>query len=454
MKLFKYLTLIISNLMLFFFIPDKVRADSHKLKPAVEITDIQIVGNPIAGNHVNLRVEFLGNIAGKADVTFKFPKYIVPTDRGLGEIARTRVINLKKGKAGNLVYPLFVEKVGASILELTITLRETPKGYNTQITRYLKIKSDSSSFRVTDDITPGTAVPDTILPTYGSGQQTPNRTGKLAVNQQYNVAISGKVQYQYSSFPASYRGAYGLDVVLWFRNSNSLGNWYHPVYSPTSIQNTHFDTVDEEGNYYFNFSFNGDLSEYDEVIVLVSRGNKAAYMPLQQDGIIVYHDDHNHVYFSEAESFVGSIDGSNPNITITNANPPVNRLDAEILRNMMLSRELTVQLYGGSVPFPLYPVDTRRVSLSEDAGLFRYYPLGTHYIEIDPAHTNIKTTSHEFGHYVNYKMWFGSILYMGQAPKSFKEGWAGFYSFATRNYAMCQDFLDMIRVNHSFFQVC
>lgn len=102
----------------------------------------------------------------------------------------------------------------------------------------------------------------------------------------YSVNISGKVEYFEPSVPSLSSGLYGGEVVLWFRDSANPGTWYHPVVG--NSEHTHYDELSEDGSFSFSFNFTGDLTGYDEAIVLVNTGNSAAFMPAPMDGYISY----------------------------------------------------------------------------------------------------------------------------------------------------------------------
>ena len=208
-----------------------------------------------------------------------------------------------------------------------------------------------------------------------------------------------------------------------------------------------YDILDKQGNFSFNFSFTGDLSAYNQVIVIVNTANNAAFVPTPADGYIVYNTDGTTTsYFNEADGMVANFDPSNTNISI-NQNGELDAGYGAIFRYMELSRELVERRYGGNLPFSLPAIYTRIYDLSSqgDAGVFcssnsctnlpqqPYAP----YIMIDPGWTEFDTISHENGHNVNFRMWNGGSKF-GNASDDLKEGWAIFYSFAARNYGNSQ----------------
>ncbi len=257
----------------------------------------------------------------------------------------------------------------------------------------------------------------------------------------YNVTITGKIRFWDNIVnPGVYRGVYDNGVALWFRNSNNPNDWYNPDTGHTRHES--YDILDNQGNFSFNFSFTGDLSAYNQVIVIVNTANDAAFVPTPADGYIVYNADGTTTsYFNEGDGITANFDPSNTNISI-NQNGEFDPGYGAIFRYAMLSKEFVEQRYGGSLPFSLPAIYTRIYDLSSqgDAGVFcssnsctnlTKQPYGP-YIMIDPNWTDFDTISHENGHDVNFRMWGKSKF--DAANDDLVEGWAIFYSFAARNY--------------------
>jgi len=98
--------------------------------------------------------------------------------------------------------------------------------------------------------------------------QGENTLSKI-VTQNYSVNVTGKI-----SIDGNGKGLYGNRVKLLFRNSNMPDVSYHPLLG--NQKNVHYDILDEQGNYSFNFNFTGDLSNYNQIIILVSTDNSAS----------------------------------------------------------------------------------------------------------------------------------------------------------------------------------
>ncbi|MEJ2657337.1 MAG: hypothetical protein P8012_09065 [Desulfobacterales bacterium] len=198
-------------------------------------------------------------------------------------------------------------------------------------------------------------------------------------------------------------------------------------------QHVHFDVLDAQGNFNFNFSFEGDLSGYDQLILLISTTNQATLLTVPPDGYIVYHSNGFSTYYNESEGMVANINGMQSNITIAQDITNINNSDAAIFRHMMFARDFVYALYNGNLPFSLPAVRTYVTNISS-ADLFYVNCFnGNHYIEIDPAWYDATTITHEYGHYLNYAMWDNCTKYIA-ATDEVVEGWAIFNSFAVRNY--------------------
>lgn len=218
-----------------------------------------------------------------AELTSLLPEniksYINRTKRNLNE-----KIYLSEGVEYERKFVLIVDKEGESMIQITIALDNPVQGYNSSSTRYISIEVNKTSYKVVDPKNQRSYSPKNINASYNSSQ--------TMLNQSYTISISGKVKYQSSTYPYNDFGVYGVKVELWFRNSSNPEQWYHPVYSSNCIgsQNIHYDIIDEQGNYNFYFSFNGDLSSYNQALVIVSRDNAGAYMPhykvmVSEDGV-------------------------------------------------------------------------------------------------------------------------------------------------------------------------
>jgi len=331
---------------------------------------------------------------------------------------------------------------------------EAPDEYNPTVERWIKIYTTEDGFDLFDPLNPGDREPKEIgkdIQTF-VGERLDKEKGEMETmqlqsGQNYNVSVSGKIRFLSSIFPEAFSGVYRNSVVLWFRNSSDPGTWFHPVLG--NIQGTHFDKLDADGNFSFSFSFTGDLSGYDELIVLVNASNDAAFMPVPPDGYVSWHGNGYTAYYHESDGITASINPSQTSISITEENNNFPPDQGKVYRHVQQSKEYVEALYDGNLPFSLPAIYTKlhTENMEGKAGLFCSVdkcvdsddnefeaPFGP-FIFINPVSgDNIKTISHEYGHKTNFRMWNSSTSKMANATFSLKEGWAEFFSFGVRNY--------------------
>ena len=411
------------------------RATTPKLRESIRINSLELIGNPTTGNKVELKVTYTSQVSGDGRLVFGFSGFIKPVGMLPAETRREESVSLAAGQTGEARITLKVLESGASHISVAISLDKSITGYTRGHARYLNIESTQETFAIFDDRSP--AATKAITPHFGSDNPLKGEW-PMGLTTLYTVSITGKFEFDDANeFPVKRKGLYQNTVQLWFRNTANPDpyDWYHPVYSTDCLgtRHIHYDILDVNGNYSFNFSFNGDLSGYNQALVIVSRDNSAIRMPVQPDGILQYCNPLPTVWFSLSESVQRTINGSDPNITLTNANQLVNPDDGPVFRNMMFAREFVFQRYQGSLPFSMTQIYVERLDIPGNiAGQFIYQGSGTlPRIEIDNFATELTTTSHEFGHFANYKMWNDAI----PGTQELIEGWAVFYCMAAKNYA-------------------
>jgi hypothetical protein len=348
--------LLIASSCLFLLLANSlIYADSPRLKEAVKITDIRIIGNPTKGKDVLLRVSYFSLVDGDGSAMMSFPSGFAPVDKSTGEQHRLQNLTLSKGQISHVLYPMRVERDGNAAVFISVRAHNAPQGFVKSDSRFLSIQSSDSTFVIIDERNPSGTSPIEVQAQTGDAPQL-GRSQAAQVMANYSVSISGRVRYidelQFDSL-----GVYGLTAQLWFRNTGAPEFLYHPVYAANCYGNryVHYDVVDANGNYHFNFSFSGDLSGYNQAIVILTRDNASTYMAIQESGIRVWCNNSYRDFFGFSEGFVASINGSNPIVSLPNANVQINSKDGAIFRNLMLSREFVLQLYGGSLILPRFP---------------------------------------------------------------------------------------------------
>jgi len=411
--------------------------------PSIEIEEIRLEGDAKRGNEFEILVRYKSLIDVNGTVELRIPQHTAFAGRASDARAISENRSFAREQIQTERFRIRVDESGNRLYHFSIRLPEAPAGYQRSAGRWLKIQSTEDGYDLFDPFNPGDRKPLEIgkdIQTF-TGERPDRNKGNMQQmmqvqsTQNYNVSVSGKIRF-WNEFEFLHRGVYSNDVVLWFRNSSDPGTWFHPVPSSEPIQGTHFDKLDEQGNFSFNFSFNGDLSGYDELIVLVNTANNAAIMPAPQDGYVSFSSSGYTAFFNESEGLQVSIDPAQTNITV-NQNGEVNSQWGRVLRYSELSKEYLTELYGGNMTFTVPAIPTRIASLSGACGVFRnqwsFLNGFSQSIEIDPDCTEFTTVSHEFGHWSNYRMWTNNSKY-NNAQKTLKEGFAIFFSFGTRNY--------------------
>ncbi|MEX2484470.1 MAG: hypothetical protein WED10_07920 [Brumimicrobium sp.] len=303
--------------------------ESPALEPAVDIEEIQLVGKADRGNTFEILVRYRSLLDITGSVNMKIPGHVSFPGRGtdIKFIARDRRFTAQQVRTER--FEVQANESDSGIYTVEINTPDAPANYQRSVDRWIKIHSTEDGFEIFDPLNPGDREPKEIgvdIQTY-LGERPDQQRGKTdgvqnQSSQNYSVSVNGQIRFFSGSPEFINRGVYGNGVVLWFRDSSDPENWYHPVYAPDPVQGTHFDKLDEQGNFSFNFSFTGDLSGYDELIVLVNTANNAAIMPAPQDGYISFGNGYT-AYFHESEGLQVSINPSQTNISV-NQNGEVN----------------------------------------------------------------------------------------------------------------------------------
>ncbi|MCX6150625.1 MAG: hypothetical protein NTX22_08895, partial [Ignavibacteriales bacterium] len=342
----------------------------------------------------------------------------------------TKNINLSKQGSEDNTVSIKLTDSEISYVSFDISVPTAPEGYKQNYYRYFKIKKTDNDISILDPREKSNLKPKEV----GKDITLVSGNSNLLLSMNYNINISGRIIID--PIGGNGKGLYGNGVALWFRNSSTPGTWYHPI--ATHQINVNYDILDEQGNFNFNFSFTGDLSAYNQAIVIVNTANDAAYLPAPADGYISWGPNGYTNYFNESQGVVANINGSSSNIVV-NQNGIINKEDGSIPRYLELAREFVIQRYAGSLPFTIAPVKTYNSNLpSGIAGQFSVdWNLNDgwfNYITIDPDYSEISTITHEYGHYIHLTMWNNEMLNWATKDENLAEGWAIFYCFAARNY--------------------
>lgn len=262
-----------------------------------------------------------------------------------------------------------------------------------------------------------------------SGQVTTNSAART-------VRIRGKLEtLAYPNNPYTKRGVYGMEVWLFFRRPGAPFVRSELVrHSGLTTRGVHYDILDEEGNFSFEFQTNDHLTPFSEVAVVPSLLSPTAWITNGPSSNIEYYDP----YTGEYEDFLtpgfggvsipipssGSID--------VYGEGNVDRAYGPVFRYMELSKEIADREYGGARPFSL-PFAGVEMIPGSGGGAMNYMTGGIN-IYLDGGN-NPTVIAHEYGHYVMYNMYDQSANRYTLRNHNLREGWALFYSLATRAYA-------------------
>jgi len=279
------------------------------------------------------------------------------------------------------------------------------------------------------------------------------------VTAQHDVEVNGKITF--NNGLQNY-GVYGLRVYLFF---NDTTDTLDPqlLFPDEDIEGKTYDLVEEDGSFAFDFSYTGDLSDYNQILVWSSTRNPAAIIQesdsgggggtcdpdskiecirkaVPQIGGGYSATPMDSIKFFEIESAImRDINGSNPTIIETGMFGTLGKEQGLVFRGAMLSREYLLARHGGTPGYSIPQIYIRFDLEGPQADQGQFKP------QANPVRISFKkngldftTVAHEYGHYVNYLMWDEDSDRLEQLPDmetELVEGWAQFYSFATRNWA-------------------
>ncbi|MEM1041187.1 MAG: T9SS type A sorting domain-containing protein [Bacteroidota bacterium] len=399
---------------------------------AVEIEHLGLVGEPTAGSTVELELRYHAHVSGNGEVTLRFPGSITPVGYQGSERVLRQPVQLVAGQTRTVRRTMRVEGVGGSLVSVSVAALDVSPEVHPSASRYLSVESEASEARVYTWDAPGTEEKRTTLDQEHVVDESSGRTT-------YTISLSGKILTPTPDPEFGVRGLYNATVRLYFRDSSDPFS-YSYLYKPAGpdVRHKTYDDLDDEGRFSFNFTLNGDLSAFDQIVVVPSSFSYAADMVPPPGGLALYNINGTLVRatFSLAESATFPIDASSTTVSGYD-DATVNMNYGAILRYMALARDFAITRYGGTPPFSLPPVRVNlEPGLSAPGRFLLYNPLPTALIQINPDNgVTFDTIAHEYGHYASYNMWGRDAVRYGLRESYVREGWAIFYSFATRNYA-------------------
>ncbi len=283
---------------------------------------------------------------------------------------------------------------------------------------------------------------------------------------QHNVEVSGQILFDDG---AQTYGVYGLRVYIEFKDADIPSEKPIMLFPDEDIEGKTYDIVNEDGSFAFDFYYPHDLSRFDSVVVSVAAENAAAIVEgvtgIGDGGSCEPEDPRREcakkavpkigggynatpmdtiAFFPVAAGVSRPIDGSSSTISVTNANGELSKRVGLAQRGAMLSREYLLERYGTStLNYFLHPIhinfelDEPGNNPNNDQGQFDATESPVE-ISLKEIGLDITTVAHEYGHYVNHRMWnSGAARFTNLTveERGLLEGWAQFYSFAVRNWA-------------------
>lgn len=402
------------------------------LPEAIEIEKFEITQS--STNELWLITEIRALIDLKADIVLRFPKHIKPeaNDKHI-----TFSKKLKTNKTFTHKVKLKISEAGYSLVSVSINLI-VPTNYQVHYSSTLRIihGDDPTDFeveeyysdqRVDSVYIQSLSHEDRLIVESDSGKSSINALPKSMIS----VNVNGNVLHWFNrSVNDPGKGVYGARLELFFRDSSNPNQLYQ-VLPNSNILHVNYDEADLEGHFHFNFYASGeDFASFDQVVVLVNRSNGAVHI---DDGLIWAPES---TYFGFEQALILPFNG----ISISDSGTiELVKEEGAVLRNMFISKKYINSIYN-TLDMPLITVVMKYI---EDAGRFNYKKScdfllfgceERRHIIIDPQYANLSTSSHEYGHYVNYQLFGSTAQSMLQTSSQVKEGFAIFYSFAVRNY--------------------
>lgn len=393
--------------------------------------DAQVVSNE--EGLVRVTIQLHANIAAEANLAVEYPEAIKLATTE----PREQTILLSSGESTARTFDLVVQDRKPSRVFFRIEAANPPTGFLPSAQRFVTMyfRDGHTYVSCSDEASTGQAIE--VHPLQGPLE------GQVGEKIFHTVSISGVFQFPAGDGVAESYGVYGAGCRLWFYNP-STEMWWHPVLG--NIQHTHFDFIGEDGSFSFDFSFDANLGNYNQIWIQVSCVNDATVMPAPDDGYMVWHDGGYTPYLGDNDAIIiENIDVNSPDLVYNVANTFMRQDYSSLLRNLMMSREFVEEVYNGSLTFSLPHVYSRVANQDPGiggmfiscGGLFDGDPPR---IEIDPdAQTLPWVIDHEYGHFDHYCSWGQdcSAIWENDDPYSsiMKEGWAIFYNAAARGYA-------------------
>jgi len=285
----------IIGVILLMLMISNVYSKNPKLKEVLEISNLKVKSYDIKNNTAVIEYQIKAHEKFNGTLVISSPNS--PTEKTVQMNAEQMNITQQGIVTKTITVTLSENEV--TMVSLNLSTPFIANGYKKDYYRYFKIIKMGSDAAILDPREKSELKAKVV------GKEITVTTGKQNINRQngvngiesiqsmnYAINISGNIRIGQID-----EGLFGNGVTLMFRNSSNPTNWYHPLLGHD--RNVHYDILDEQGHFSFNFSFTGDLTTYNQVIVIVGTNNDASILPVPSDGYIVWENNSYTTYFKE-----------------------------------------------------------------------------------------------------------------------------------------------------------
>lgn len=421
--------------------------DSLDVKPplAVEITDLSVLGRAAVGERFVVQVRYVSRIDGSAVLAINLPHNVDPLGHAVRRVDGAPSLEvplvLRADGQGVATFPLRVTTAGPLMIAAQIRVPDAPEGFARYAWEHLEVDSRAGqatvrnpkregAFRPTKSAAVSSGALNAAVaadsPFFSSGVPAAAEPVTAQSMTLYQFTVTGRAYF--NDELGAPKGVWGAKVRLYLRRAGSL---FQTVSG--DMPGVHHVVVDENGQYSFNFTYNGTIQSTDELVAFVSSATPA--IVLRTGTAYTFYGE---PYFTEAWSVPLQGLGTNISIARDAVIPPGY---GAVLRYTTLAREAVNAAYGGSPPFstsPRYAPNQSDIYIEELDGCGRYRISWawfdyTRRLSIDPVCTQIQTIPHEYGHWLHEAL-TGRDTFT-DADLATAEGFAVFHSFATRGWA-------------------
>ena len=414
-----------------------------KLPLAVEITDLSVQGSPAVGSRFVVQVRYDSRISGSAVLAINLPHNVDPLGHSVRRVDGAPSLEvplaLRVGGQGVATFPLRVTTGGPLMIAAQIRVADAPDGFEPYTWEHLEINSSrgqavvrnpkrEGAFRTVEPTAASSGALTADTPFSASGP--PVAAGPVTAQSMalYRFSVSGRAYFNDEAGVP--RGVWGAKVRLYLRRA---GYSFFPLVSGDTPGVNHV-VVGEDGQYSFNFTYNGTFQSTDELVAFVSSSTPTVI--LRTGAAYTFYGE---PYFTE--SWAVPLSGLGTNISI-NRDAVVAPGYGAVLRYMTLAQKTVDSAYRGSPPVttsPRYASNQADIYIEDLDGCGRYRVWWAWFdynrrLSIDPACTQIQTIPHEYGHWLHESL-VGRGTYFDADQPAVTEGFAVFHSFAARGWA-------------------